>query len=170
MTQAVFGSEHRVTVPVTASTCVDRGELPTQASRHRRESGRFDRELIAPSAGPVPARAGNVLIARCGVQMRVCRQAGSPSIEITDDPPENGCRPSVDYLLRCVADVYRDSVLAVILTGMGRDGTEGCRHFKQRGGFVLTQDEESSIVFGMPYSVQNAGLSDAAIPLDTSRA
>jgi len=84
---------------------------------------------------------------------------------LTDDPLENGCRPAVDYTLRSIAEVYGGKSLAVIMTGMGKDGLEGCRTLKRLGGVVFSQDEESSAVYGMPKAVFEAGLADRVLPL-----
>lgn len=81
-------------------------------------------------------------------------------------PPENSCRPAVDVLFRSVADVYRPHVLAVEMTGMGQDGLRGCELVRELGGQVLAQDQASSVVWGMPGFVANAGLADKILPLD----
>ncbi|OUL36480.1 chemotaxis response regulator protein-glutamate methylesterase [Nostoc sp. T09] len=81
-------------------------------------------------------------------------------------PPENSCRPSVDVLLRSVAKVFGGRVIAVILTGMGQDGLHGCKCIREAGGQVLAQDKASSVVWGMPSFVVNAGLADEILPLD----
>lgn len=86
-------------------------------------------------------------------------------IRIHDKPPLKGCRPSVDVLFASAAGVYGKNTVAVILTGMGADGTEGAGVLKQRGACILAQDEESSVVWGMPGSVINAGLADKVFPL-----
>lgn len=86
-------------------------------------------------------------------------------IRINNKPPLKGCRPSVDFLFGSAAGVYGRNTIAVILTGMGADGTEGASILKQRGAFVIAQDEESSVVWGMPGSVINAGLADKVYPL-----
>ena len=91
--------------------------------------------------------------------------AGRTLLAITSDPPENSCRPAADYLFRSAAEVYGDKLMAVVMTGMGRDGTEGCRVIKQRGGHVMTQDAEGCAVFGMPKAVVDEGLSDESLPL-----
>jgi two-component system chemotaxis response regulator CheB len=80
-------------------------------------------------------------------------------------PPENSCRPSVDVLFRSAAKVHGDSVLAVVLTGMGRDGLRGSEHIRAVGGTVFAQDEASSVVWGMPRFVAQAGLAHAVVPL-----
>ncbi len=80
--------------------------------------------------------------------------------------PENSCRPAADVLLRSVAEVYKPNSLAVVMTGMGQDGLRGCERIFELGGQVLAQDEESSVVWGMPGFVANAGLADKVLPLD----
>jgi hypothetical protein len=80
--------------------------------------------------------------------------------------PENSCRPAVDVLFRSVAQCYGVNVLAVVLTGMGADGTGGSAVIRQAGGQVIVQDEASSVVWGMPGSVVAAQLADQIYPLD----
>ena len=81
-------------------------------------------------------------------------------------PPENSCRPAVDVLFRSVADVYKSHVLAVEMTGMGQDGLRGCERIREFGGQILAQDQATSVVWGMPGFVANAGLADKVLPLD----
>jgi two-component system chemotaxis response regulator CheB len=110
---------------------------------------------------------GLVLIAPGGRQMRLVSTPDSLArIQITDDPPENNCRPAVDYLFRSVANGLPGRAMAVILTGMGNDGTVGLRLLKRRGCFTIAQDEASSVVFGMPKSAVEAGVVDVVLPLD----
>jgi len=81
-------------------------------------------------------------------------------------PQENSCRPAVDVLFRSVADLFGPRVLSVILTGMGQDGLIGCEHIKDAGGRVIVQDENSSVVWGMPGFVAKAGLAEKVLPLN----
>jgi two-component system chemotaxis response regulator CheB len=87
------------------------------------------------------------------------------SIRLNQDAPENYCRPSVDPMLRSLIPVYGSRVLALILTGMGRDGLEGCRAVAAAGGAVMAQDEATSAVWGMPGAVATAGLCFGVLPL-----
>ena len=114
-----------------------------------------------------PLEPGRVYLAPGGTQMRVaCRPGdGAAVIEGTDDPPENNCKPSVDYLFRSVAEVYEGRSLGVILTGMGTDGTVGLARMRRQGAGVIAQDEASSVVFGMPGSAVRAGIVDEVVPL-----
>jgi two-component system chemotaxis response regulator CheB len=86
-------------------------------------------------------------------------------LRLHQGPPENSCRPSVDVLLRSVADLYGPGTLAVVLTGMGQDGLRGCACVRAAGGQVLVQDEATSVVWGMPGAVARAGLADRVLPL-----
>lgn len=109
-----------------------------------------------------------VYIAPGGKQMKIVRQGAQQHscLLITDDPPENHCKPSVDYLFRSIAQGYGNRALGVIMTGMGADGTLGLRLMKRQGATVLAQDETSCVVFGMPMEAIKAGVVDAIIPLD----
>jgi two-component system chemotaxis response regulator CheB len=110
----------------------------------------------------------NIYIAPGGKQMRIqSLPGGSKAVQITDDPPENNCRPSVDYLFRSAASNFPGRSMAVIMTGMGNDGTLGLRLLKRHGCFVIAQDEASSVVFGMPKAAIEAGVTDVTIPLDS---
>lgn len=87
-------------------------------------------------------------------------------IRLTEAPPENSCRPSVDVLFRSAAKYYGKNILAVIMTGMGSDGLEGVRLIKGQGGYCITQTEASCVVYGMPRAVDEKGLSDKKVPLE----
>jgi two-component system chemotaxis response regulator CheB len=106
-------------------------------------------------------------IAPGGKHMRVIPSAGGMRLlQLSDDPPENCCRPSVDYLFRSVANHFPAKALAVILTGMGEDGAAGLRLLKQGGATVIAQDEASCVVFGMPKAAIEAGVVDLVLPLN----
>jgi two-component system chemotaxis response regulator CheB len=108
---------------------------------------------------------GGAWIAPGGRHMLVERAGPSCTIRTTLDPPVHSCRPAVDPLFRSVVECYGAHVLAVVLTGMGNDGTEGAGAVRAAGGQVVVQDEGSSVVWGMPGSVAMAGLADAVVPL-----
>jgi two-component system chemotaxis response regulator CheB len=111
------------------------------------------------------ARPGDVLIAPGGRHMKLERTEFGPMARLTDDPPENSCRPAVDCLFRAAAHHYGNRALGVVMTGMGSDGTLGCRLLKRQGATIVTQDRESCVVYGMPAMVVEAGLSDTVVPL-----
>jgi two-component system, chemotaxis family, protein-glutamate methylesterase/glutaminase len=112
-------------------------------------------------------RPGNVLIAPAGRHLTFHRNSdGNVVTRLDVRPLDTTHRPSVDVLFQSAADVYGDRVLGVVMTGMGSDGREGAAWIKARGGAVLTESEDTCVVYGMPRSVVEAGLSDEAIPLD----
>jgi two-component system chemotaxis response regulator CheB len=114
-----------------------------------------------------PARPGSIYIAPGGRQMKVISgPGGDPVIEITDDPAENNCRPAVDYLFRSAANQFAGRAVAVIMTGMGGDGTLGMKLLKRGGALTIAQDEATCIVYGMPREAVQAGVVDLVLPLD----
>ena len=97
--------------------------------------------------------------------MIVERTAGRAQVRTDHGPPENSCRPSVDVLFRSASEVFGSHVLAVMMTGMGQDGFEGCKQIRNAGGQILVQDQASSVVWGMPRFVAEAGLVDQVLSL-----
>ena len=112
-----------------------------------------------------PLMPGTVYVAPGGCHLEVVRRATGPRTVLHEGPPENFSRPSVDVLFRSVATAYPGTALAVVLTGMGRDGRDGCAAIAATGSAVIAQDEASSVVWGMPGAVTEAGLADAVLPL-----
>ncbi len=113
-------------------------------------------------------QAGTIYIARGNWHMEVLaalRPGVPPTLHLSQGPPEHYCRPAVDVLFRSAAMVYGAGVLAVVLTGMGSDGTAGSRLIRARGGSVLVQDQATSAVWGMPGAVTQAGLAQRVLPL-----
>lgn len=86
-------------------------------------------------------------------------------IKTNQGPHENSCRPSVDVLFRSVAKIFGKKTLAIIMTGMGEDGLRGCLALKESGGQIIVQDRQTSVVWGMPGAVFNAGLADKQVNL-----
>ena len=108
-----------------------------------------------------------VYIAPGGKQMKIVAEAGSHGkVKITDDAPENNCKPSADYLFRSVASLYKERATGVIMTGMGNDGTMGLRRIKRHGSPIIAQNEESCVVYGMPKEAVKAGVVDISVPLN----
>lgn len=114
-----------------------------------------------------PIQKNTVYIAPGGKQMKLVASADGQSrqIKITNDPPENSCKPSADYLFRSVGDYYVGRTTAVIMTGMGSDGTQGLQVLKQKGAAIIAQDEETCVVFGMPKAPIESGIVDVIAPL-----
>jgi two-component system chemotaxis response regulator CheB len=115
---------------------------------------------VVEASDMMEINAGQAYFAPGGKQMKLVRIDSRLRVRVTDDPPENGVRPSVDYLIRAASEVLNGAALAVILTGMGRDGLAGCQQLKQHGGFVFAQSQDDCIVYGMPKAVIDEGLAD----------
>jgi two-component system chemotaxis response regulator CheB len=111
---------------------------------------------------------GTVYLAPGGRHMKVESSFnGRPMIvRVTDDPPENNCRPSADYLFRSVADHFGKNATGVIMTGMGHDGTRGLQSMKEKGAWIIAQDESSCAVYGMPRKPIELGIVDVVAPLE----
>ncbi|MDX2469709.1 MAG: chemotaxis-specific protein-glutamate methyltransferase CheB, partial [SAR324 cluster bacterium] len=103
------------------------------------------------------AHPGHVYIAPGGKHLLAKRQGTGFSLSVTDTPPVNHCKPAVDVLFKSVSEIKNINVLSLILTGMGRDGTEGIKDLKAKGTFTIIQDEKTSVVWGMPGSVHESG-------------
>ena len=109
--------------------------------------------------------ANKAFVAPSGYHMVLESSQGEIRIRLTDDPLVNFVRPSVDVTMRSVVEVFDKDVVAVVLTGMGKDGLEGARKVKERKGVVIVQDEKTSVVWGMPRVIYSAGLADKVLSL-----
>lgn len=109
---------------------------------------------------------GVITIAQAGRHL-TCERTSQDTVMIHLDtrPLDTLHRPAVDVLFQSAADVYGDRTLGIIMTGMGEDGKQGSAWIKARGGTIITEDESSCIVYGMPRAVVEAGLSDRRVPL-----
>ena len=113
-----------------------------------------------------PVRAGRIYLAPGGKHMTVVKRKNQPAISLNEGPLVNFCRPAVDPLFASAAQVWGSVILAVILTGMGSDGTRGAEDIVAAGGSVIAQDEATSVVWGMPGTAAHAGVCAAVLPLD----
>lgn len=109
---------------------------------------------------------GYVYLAPGGVHMTIDKGRPHPRIRIIDTPPENFCKPAADPMFRSIAAVYGANAVALIFTGMGTDGCEGARKIADLGGNVIAQDEETSVVWGMPGTAAKAGICATLAPVD----
>ncbi|MBX9726533.1 MAG: chemotaxis protein CheB, partial [Rickettsiales bacterium] len=132
--------------------------LADQIARHSNRPCReaVDGEKVAP---------GMVYIAPGGYHMLVRIIAGSTLIQLTQTPPVNSCRPSADPMFASISHVYGRNTLGIVLTGIGTDGCQGARAILDHGGSVIAQDKASSVVYGMPKTVAEAGLCEAIVPI-----
>ncbi|MFC1745722.1 chemotaxis response regulator protein-glutamate methylesterase [Candidatus Riflebacteria bacterium] len=108
--------------------------------------------------------AGHAYIAKGGFHMTVKKE--SSTIHINEGPLVQSCRPSVDVLFESVAKEYGKRTVGVVMTGMGRDGADGCLALKKTGAPVITQNQETCVVYGMPKAVNDENLSDHILPLE----
>ncbi len=110
-------------------------------------------------------QSGHIYVAPGDFHMVVEADKAQRVLRLNKAPPENFCRPAVDPMLRSLAKVFGPGVLSVILTGMGHDGLDGGEAVAKAGGTVIAQDEESSVVWGMPGAVATVGLCSAVLPI-----
>jgi len=111
-------------------------------------------------------KAGEALLAPAGRHLTFKKTpSGQVVTQLSIQPMDKPHRPSVDVMFQSAAQIYRHRLLGVVMTGMGDDGKQGSAWIKSQGGTVITESEESCVIYGMPRSVAEAGLSDAAVPL-----
>ncbi len=120
---------------------------------------------IVEAADNMKVEPGYVYIAPGEFHMTVVGKKHNATIKLNQNEPENGCRPAADPLFRSVAEIYKDKTLAIVMTGMGHDGTKGAEVIKKNGGGVYSQDQESCVVYGMPQAVVQAGVVDEVVKL-----
>ncbi|AEE44848.1 protein-glutamate methylesterase/protein-glutamine glutaminase [Cellulomonas fimi] len=135
----------------------------------RQLAARLDRlgpTTVVEAAHDEPLRPGHVYIAPGDRHLVVDTRTGMLRTALTDAPPINFCRPAVDVLFRSAVKAVRGEILAVVLTGMGADGRDGCADVVEAGGTVLVQDRATSVVWGMPGAVAAAGLAHRVLPID----
>jgi two-component system chemotaxis response regulator CheB len=113
-----------------------------------------------------PLRANRIYVAPGGLHLSLARAGDQVVAKLGDGPAVNFCKPAVDPLFDSVAAIYGPAALAVVLTGMGHDGAKGAAAIVAAGGSVLAQDEATSVVWGMPGAVAQAGAACAVLPLD----
>jgi two-component system chemotaxis response regulator CheB len=126
-----------------------------------RASGRPSTEAVSGE----PILPGHVYLAPGDFHFEIGRNGATLVARLNKAPQENFCRPSVNPLFRSVAKLFGAQSACVMLTGMGSDGLDGTRQIASAGGAVIAQDEASSVVWGMPGAIANAGLCNAVLPL-----
>lgn len=110
--------------------------------------------------------AGTAIVAQAGRHLVLRKNtAGQIQMRLSTTPADKPHRPSVDVLFRSAAEIFKSRILAIVMTGMGDDGKEGAAWVKAQGGKVITEAEESCVIYGMPRTVVEAGLSDLSVPL-----
>ncbi|GHV92753.1 chemotaxis response regulator protein-glutamate methylesterase [Spirochaetia bacterium] len=159
------------------------GDFPVPLMVVQHNSSGFDRSFVQwlndytelevklAEEGEIPIK-GKIYVAQTDKHLAL--RSGGPagtdapgfSLAYTDDEPENNQKPAADVLFRTAAQTLGKSVVSVVLTGMGSDGAEGTRNIKELGGITLAQDEDSSLIYGMPRAARETGCVDRVLPLD----
>ena len=121
-------------------------------------------EVVEATEG-MEVRPGKVIISPGDFHMKLTQSDGHCRVELDSGERECSCRPAANVLFRSAADLFGGRVLAVVLTGMGRDGFDGARRLRELGSRIIVQDEATSTVWGMPGAIALAGLADAVLPL-----
>lgn len=149
-----------VDVPILITQHLPPVFMPYFAKQIQAASGRPTRV----AASGMRLQRGEILVAPGDAHLSVRRRGNSVCCELVEAPAISGCMPSVDTMFAGVSDVYGQSGLGIVLSGMGRDGLLGSRSLTDRGGTVIVQDQHSCAVWGMPRSVADAGLASAILP------
>ena len=113
-----------------------------------------------------PVEAGKIYFPPGDNHMEVKIQDGAPVISLNKNPPVNFVRPSLDVLMKSVAETFKEHSVGVVLTGIGKDGAEGMMSIKKSGGETIAQDEATSVVFSMPRSAIFTRCVNKVLPLD----
>jgi two-component system, chemotaxis family, protein-glutamate methylesterase/glutaminase len=151
LTVPVFITQHMP--PTFTAILADHLTRHTRKPAHEAENGML-------------AEPGHIYIAPGGRHMSLAGRPERTRIIVSDEAPENFCRPSVNPLMRSAAQVYGPAVVGVMLTGMGADGLDGARELVRAGATLIAQDQATSVVWGMPGAVVRDGLAAEVLPLD----
>jgi two-component system chemotaxis response regulator CheB len=108
-------------------------------------------------------KPGHVYIAPGGMHLRISK---THKINISEEPASSVYKPSVDIMMKSIAEIYENKAIGLIMTGMGNDGLEGLKLLKEKGSYILSQESSTCVVSGMTRAVINAGIADEIIPLD----
>ncbi len=152
-------------LPVLVTQHID-ASFDTHFAEWLNESTEMTVEIA--KAGLIPQK-GHVYIAPADKHLVVISDYNSSSgclLDLSDDPPVHFLKPSVDKLFLSAAEVFGKQVIAVLLTGMGKDGADGCKRIVDRGGYTIAEAESSCAVFGMPRAAIEAGAASAVVSLD----
>jgi two-component system chemotaxis response regulator CheB len=153
------------------------GDFPVPAALVQHNSPGFDEgfaqwldtytplEVKLAAEGEEP-RPGKLYVARTGLHLALRGGAGGFRFAYDNGESENNQKPAVDVLFRTASEVLGAAALSVVLTGMGCDGAAGTRCIRERGGITIAQDEESSLIYGMPRAAAETGCVDMVLPLD----
>jgi len=150
-----------ITCPITIAQHMPATFTTVLAQHIERASGR----PTAEAADGMEIKPGHIYLAPGDYHFEVVRGSAGLAARLSQTPPQNFCRPSVDPLFHSVAQIFGAESCAIMLTGMGSDGCGGARAIAAAGGPVIAQDEATSVVWGMPGAVAQAGICSAILPL-----
>ena len=151
-----------IEVPILIVQHMSPDFIPTLAAQIARESGRICVEVKEDQM----IEKGKIYLASGGHHMGVRKNGVRTEVHLSDAEPENFCRPAVDFLFRSAAETFGRSALAIVFTGMGEDGAKGAQNLRASGGSVMVQDEASSVVWGMPGAVVQAGAAEFVLSVE----
>ena len=152
---------HGVTQPIVITQHMPPTFTAILAEHMNRYAGRPAAEAVD---GEV-LQGGRIYVAPGGIHMLFEAVGAQTVVRLNDGPMENSCKPAVDPMFRSLSDIYKKKLFTVILTGMGYDGLKGAKYAIEAGAALIAQDQASSIVWGMPGAVAQAGLCNAVLPL-----
>lgn len=163
--QALFTLLPRLGRPLPVPVILTQHMPPTFTPLLAQHLSRLGPMPCAEATEGEPLQPGRIHLAPGNRHLLIERRNGRPVVRLSDAPPVNFCRPAVDPMLESAAESHDGRVLVVMLTGMGHDGREGTRKIVARGGVAIAQDEATSVVWGMPGAIAQAGLCHAVLPL-----
>lgn len=150
---------------VTQPIVITQHMPPTFTAILAEHMNRYAERPAAEAVDGEVLQGGRIYVAPGGFHMLFEAQGTQTIVRLNDGPLENSCKPAVDPMLRSLVDIYKKKLLTVILTGMGYDGLKGSKVVVEAGGALIAQDQASSIVWGMPGAVAQAGICNAVLPL-----
>ena len=150
-----------ISVPVLITQHMPASFIGPLANRLSQVSG----HKVRPAVAGEPLVPGEILIAPGDRHLCLLQRSGQVQTVLDEGPPVNSCRPAVDCMFQSIATCFGRRSLGVVLTGMGKDGRDGALAIKREGGVVFAQDESSSVVYGMPREVVQAGAADKVVPI-----
>lgn len=157
---------HRLQEPLTVPIVIVQHMPPVFTRTLAERLDKLSANRVFEGEQNQPVEPGCAYIAPGGKHMEVRKIDGQLRIHLHEGPPENSCRPAVDTLFRSVANTFGDGAVGVILTGMGSDGLLGCRELRERGSHIISQDKESSLIWGMPRAITEAQVAHQVLPLN----
>ncbi len=164
--QALFSLFRALTRPLPVPIIVTQHMPPLFTRSLAEHINRLGARCCQEAGENEPLLPDRILIAPGDRHLTIQATEQGLRTRLSDDAPENSCRPAVDTMLRSASTACAGRVLAIILTGMGQDGLRGSRTLLEAGGCILAQDEASSVVWGMPGAVARAGLCHAVMPIE----